>query len=83
METGNYKELAKDEETFVDELGVEKTQIDNLVGEEVKLEDEDSVMKSMTRSWLETKKPLLMNLELRRPVTRLSVKKLSLKTKTV
>ena len=45
METGNYKELAKDEETFVDELGVEKTQIDNLVCEEVKLED--SVIKSM------------------------------------
>ena len=83
METGNYKELAEDEETFVDELGVEKTQIDNLVGEEVKLEDEDSVMKSMTRSWLKTKKPLLMNLELRRPVTRLSVKKLSLKTKLI
>ena len=47
VETGNYKELAKDEETFVDELGVEKTQIDNLVGEEVKLEDEDSVINSM------------------------------------
>ena len=45
VETGNYKELAKDEETFVDELGVVKTQIDNLVGEEVKLED--SVIKSM------------------------------------
>ena len=46
METGNYKELAEDEETFIDELGVEKTsdEIDDLVGEKVKLEDEDSVI---------------------------------------
>ena len=75
METGNYKELAEDEETFIDELGVEKTsdEIDDLVGEKVKLEDEDSVMKSMTRSWLKTKKPLLMNLDWSRPVTRLSI----------
>ena len=28
METGNYKELAEDEETFIDELGVEKTSDD-------------------------------------------------------
>ena len=50
METGNYKELAEDEETFIDELEV------------------------------------LSNEKLRRPVTRLtiqSVKRLSLKTKTV
>ena len=34
---GNYEELAEDEESFVDELGVEKTsnEIDDLVGEEV------------------------------------------------
>ena len=46
METGNYKELAEDEETFIDELGVEKTsdEIDDLVSEKVKLEDEDSVI---------------------------------------
>ena len=41
--------MAEDEETFVDELGVEKTsnEIDDLVGEEVKLEDKDSVTKLM------------------------------------
>ena len=43
METGNDEELAEAEETFVDELGVEKTS-DEIVGEKVKLEDEDSVI---------------------------------------
>ena len=43
VETGNYEELAEDEETFVDELGVKETSdmIEDLVGEEVKLENED------------------------------------------
>ena len=43
METGNYEELAEDEETFVVELGVKETSdmIEDLVGEEVKLENED------------------------------------------
>ena len=43
METGNYEELAEDEETFVDELGVKENSdmIEDLVGEEVKLENED------------------------------------------
>ena len=46
METGNYKELAEEKETFIDELGVEKTsdEIDDLVGGKVKLEDEDCVI---------------------------------------
>ena len=41
--------MAEDEETFVDELGVEKdsNESDDLVGEEVKLEDKDSVTKLM------------------------------------
>ena len=43
METGNDEELAEDEETFVDELEVEKTS-DEIVSEKVKLEDEDSVI---------------------------------------
>ena len=43
VETGNEEELAEDEETFVDELGVKETSDMNedLVGEEVKLENED------------------------------------------
>ena len=41
--TGNDEELAEDEETFVDELGVDKTS-DEIVGEKVKIEDEDSVI---------------------------------------
>ena len=51
--TGNYEELAEDEETFVENLGVEETsgeidEIDDLVGEEVKGEYEDnSVIKFM------------------------------------
>ena len=46
METGNYKELAENEETFIAELGVEKTsdEVDDLIGEKVKLEDEDCVI---------------------------------------
>ena len=43
METGNYEEFAEDEETFVDELEVEKTS-DEIVSEKVKLEDEDGVI---------------------------------------
>ena len=43
VETGNEEELAEDEETFVDELEVEKTS-DEIVSEKVKLEDEDSVI---------------------------------------
>ena len=43
VETGNYEEFAEDEETFVDELGVDKTS-DEIVGEKVKIEDEDSVI---------------------------------------
>ena len=35
--------MAEDEETFVDELGVDKTS-DEIVGEKVKIEDEDSVI---------------------------------------
>ena len=52
VETGNYEEFAEDEETFVDELGLEQTsdEIVNLVGGEVKLEFEDSVIKLINTS---------------------------------
>ena len=52
VETGNYEEFAEDEETFVDELGLEQTsdEIVNLVGGEVKLEFEDSVINLINTS---------------------------------
>ena len=52
VETGNYEEFAEDEETFVDELGLEQTsdEIVNLVGGEVKLKFEDGVIKLINTS---------------------------------
>ena len=52
VETGNYEEFAEDAETFVDELGLEQTsdEIVNLVGGEVKLEFEDTVIKLINTS---------------------------------